>query len=200
VPPVEGEKPPERPVDPPATPATTDKVETNEPPSDPAKATQDTTEPFIKLPDGVVADTALLEKAVPLFKELGLKGEQAQRVVDLYVARQAEQATQNAADWAEQDKAWVKEVKDDKELGGEKLEANVRKARQAVAKLAPDLPEELTRLGLANHPGFLRLFHRISQAIGDDTISGKVGGAVPAKLSGDQALTHELYPSMRPKE
>lgn len=43
------------------------------------------------MPEGIEADSALIESASPVFKELGLNQEQAQKLVDIYAQAQAAQ-------------------------------------------------------------------------------------------------------------
>lgn len=145
----------------------------------------------LKAPEGADLDPKLVEQATPVFKELGLTNEQAQKVVDLYagtVLPEVAQTVQNEtlrllgmdgmADWA-------KQIKADPELGGanfEKAQTVVAQARDAIA--TPELRALLETTRLGNHPEVFKLFHKIGTAIGEGSILTKGDGtSQPASLA-----------------
>jgi len=144
----------------------------------------------LKGPEGVELDTALVEKATPIFKELGLDDARAQKVVDLYanevlpgVAQQVQGETLRLLGMSDIAK-WTEQVKADPEIGGANLEENLAMAAQARDAFAtPKLRELLTASRLGNHPEVVRLFAKIGRKVGEGTVikpdPGKVntGGA-----------------------
>ena len=86
------------------------------------------------MPEGVQLDETALAEAVPIFKELGLTQDQAQKVVDLR-AKQVQAGEQKAIDAFDQlTNEWREAAKNDKEYGGDKFDENVKIAQAAVDK------------------------------------------------------------------
>lgn len=143
-----------------------------------------------KAPEGIEFDQPSLEKFTALAKELKLKPEDAQRAVDLV----AQMELQKVNEHAETVKAWTNEVKNDKELGGDKLQDNLVIAKKTFSLLpekdAAQLKEILNQTGLQAHPVFFRLFHAVGKALSEDSFVP--GGKRPAP-AGDAAS--RLYPT-----
>jgi hypothetical protein len=179
----------------PAAPATTAApAAAATPPADPAAAAPAapataapaaTTAPAVpekyedfKLPDGVKLDTELMGEFGATAKELGLTQEQAQRVADLG----AKLSQKNAAavnDAVEQAKTeWIAQSKTDKEIGGEKFDANAAEAKAVFDAFGtPELGKLLVDSGLGNHPEMLRWAYRVSKQISPDKIhTGRQSG------------------------
>jgi hypothetical protein len=119
----------------------------------------------------VDVDATSLEDLKALAKDLKLPIDQAQKIADLG-QKQAQRWLQ-AQEQAIQDATaqWVEQVKTDKELGGEALNANLATAKTALNKFgSPELTKLLDESRLGNHPEVIRLFHRIGKAIGDDSL------------------------------
>lgn len=118
----------------------------------------------IKVPEGLQLDAAVLNEYTPIFKELGLTQEAAQKLVESNLAIQ--QAAQ-----ARQLQAWEGELKADKDFGGKNFEANVAEAQKAVGRfLTPQDKAFLDQTGLGNHPGLVKMFLRIGKAISEDAV------------------------------
>ena len=143
------------------------------------------------LPEGVELDVELLGKASPLFKEMNLTQEQAQKFVDLQadLVQAGEQGKLDAFNSLKQD--WADQSEADKEFGGDKFNENVGIARQAIDKFGtPELSKLLTDLGVGNHPEMIRMMVKVGRLTMEDN-PGDAGGAAPAK--NDRVST--LYPS-----
>lgn len=142
----------------------------------------------LKLPDGFQADDELLGSFKASAKELGLKSEGAQKLFDLYAkAAQSEQAKVEA-DFRAQSETWVKEIRADKEIGGEALQGNLRAANGVVTRFGgKDAHEVLNATGLGNHPAFVRMFARIGKALAEDNSGGGGGGGAP-QLSPEEQM------------
>jgi len=167
-PPAEGEKP----ADPPA----------GEPAAfDPTK---------VVMPEGVEVDQAGMELVAPIFTELGLKQDQAQKVIDAYIKLEQGKLEQNIAQQAE----WAQEIKTDKEFGGEKFDLNAQKANQLLERFGDEqLFEYLASSGAGNNPAVFRLMSRIAAAIGEDSPVVTTTAAAPAK----QDVLSILYPEKK---
>lgn len=142
------------------------------------------------MPEGVELDEELLGKATPIFKELGLTQENAQKVVDL--AAEMRQADSQAMIDAHQEQvqSWETEAKNDKEFGGDKFDENVGIARTGIEKVgSPALKEFLDETGFGNHPELFKMMVRVGKMVSEDD----PGGGDPAAEAKDRAST--LYPN-----
>lgn len=123
----------------------------------------------IKLPDGVTIDDALLEKAAPVMKELGLTNGQASKLAAVL----AEQRKSEFDALNERNQRvvadWQAEIKTDKDFGGDKLKETLITANRVIATFGDDaLRRDLVDLGIGNHPGLFRLLARVGNALSDD--------------------------------
>lgn len=140
-----------------------------------------------KLPEGVNLDTAAADEFKAIAKEAGLKPEHAQKVADVAVKMQQRQAEAHAA----QVESWIESVKSDKEIGGDKLEANLVIAKKAIDQFgSPALVQLLNDSGLGNHPEVIKMALKVGKQISQD---GFVPGA-PKGAETDPAK--RLFPNM----
>lgn len=118
----------------------------------------------------------LIEAAVPVFKELGLSQEKAQKLIDLDLVRRAN----DAAAFDKTKAGWENEIRKDVDLGGDNFQATVRSVQGVVRKFDPEgtLTEALDSTGLGSHPALVRFLKRVAVAIGEDDSSGGSSGAV----------------------
>lgn len=133
-----------------------------------------------KLPEGMQIDEAAKGKFDTWARERGLTNEQAQAAVDLHVElmQQARESFQEAVT-AQQEK-WLTETKQDKEIGGAKLQEVGAVCSLVVGKFGSDaLKAALNESGFGNHPELIRFIHRIGQEL-----KVKEGGAIPAGSNG----------------
>lgn len=124
-----------------------------------------------KAPEGWEAkgwelDPAVIEKAVPIFKELGLSNEAGQKLVNLYAAesaREHEAAMQLVVD---QRKEWVDAVKADPDLGS-KLPEIKTGISKAIDSLGPELAKSfraaMDLTGAGDNPAFIKGFWKLAQ-------------------------------------
>lgn len=131
----------------------------------------------LKLPEGL--DAEFVEKTFkPLAKELGLKSDGAQKLVDLYQSAQARLGDQIQQAAKQQNEAWLSELKGDKELGGANYEASHSLAQKTLQRFGGDgLVKFLGELGVASNPDLVRFCVRVGKAISEDTIAGSGRGA-----------------------
>ena len=151
-----------------ATPAPESAVEAPPPdvetPSDAAPAYSE-----FKAPEGTVLDEAGLAAATELFKEAGLPQEQAQKFIDLAVAREKAAAERSARAFVDMQNKWVSEIKADPDIGGDKLGATIASATRAIDRLGvPGLKEALDFTGAGNNPAIVKAFARMGRLLSED--------------------------------
>ncbi len=165
----------------------------------PAEASPDA-ELELRLPKGVEANDVLLEEFKPIAKELGLKSEGAQKLLDLHAKSLdalVERATkQEAEKEAERSKGWMAASRKDKEIGGAAFDANAAVARKAIDKFAtPELRQVLVEAGLGNHPEMIRFCLRVGRALAEDSVAGSTASnAAPGNQA--EEIHRQLYPTM----
>jgi hypothetical protein len=121
------------------------------------------------LPEGMTLNEGLLDQAAPLFKELGLNQEQAQKLVD-FQAQQVEASQQGQMDSFNQLKSdWVDQAKADPEIGGDKFDETVGVAKEAIAKFGNEgLSKLLNDFGMGNHPEVIRFMAKVGRLTKED--------------------------------
>ncbi len=129
------------------------------------------------MPEGVSLDEAALAEASPIFKELGLGQEQAQKLIDIYAA-QVQAGSQTQTDNFNQlMNDWRDQSKNDSEFGGDNFEESVRIAQSAVTKYGtPELKQLLEEHGVGNHPEVVRFMVRVGKTLKED-VPGSTGTA-----------------------
>lgn len=155
-----------------------------------SQTSPDTYADFV-MPEGVELDSAMLTEATPLFKELGLNQEQAQKLVD-FQAKQAKASSESQVDAFNQlMNDWKDQAKNDKEFGGDKFEENVGIARSAIDKFGtPGLKQLLEEHGVGNHPEVIRFMVKVGKLTAED-----VPGATTTPTSKAQDRVSILYPT-----
>lgn len=148
----------------------------------------------IQLPKGVEADAVSLTELKALAKEHGVKGEVAQKFVDLHLKTQALALEKHRASWETQQKSWQEQARTDKEYGGTKFTENIKAASSALKKYGgQELADLIDARGLGNHPGMIRLAYQLARATGEDKVAG--GGAGPSAPKSLEAQLNALYPN-----
>ncbi len=126
-------------------------------------------------------DAELLGQATPLFKELGLSQEQAQKLVDFQAANAAKAQQSRQEAFSNLINKWQTDAKADKEFGGDKFEESVGIARLAVNKFGtPAFKQLMEDHGVGNHPEMIRFMLNIGRTLKED-VPGATGGAAPGK-------------------
>lgn len=129
--------------------------------------------------DTLDADT--VAAATPVFKELGLSNDQAQKLIPVagefakkIVAQRDEQLMGTILD---QRKEWLETAKADPEIGGANWDATLGSAAKALDQLGfpkgSDLRVSLDESGYGNHPELIRLLSKVGKAIGEDGDFGR---------------------------
>jgi hypothetical protein len=128
-------------------------------------------------PEGFTLDPEAVAAATPVFKELGLSNEQADKLMPVaadFAKRIVDQRDQQIIGTiAEQRKSWLEEAKADKEIGGQNWDASLGTAAKALDQLGfpkgSPFRNILDESGLGNNPEMIRAFARVGKAIGEDT-------------------------------
>lgn len=185
--PVEGAKPAEKPVEgaKPNEPALGEKKVEEKPVDDGAKP-DEIVEPValeayaLTLPD---TDSPFTDADLPLYNErakrLGLTQKQAQKMVET-----------EAAEITAANVQFIADLKADKELGGDKLDASLALAKQGRDAVLKGLPEEERntilgwlgdpRLKIGNHKALVRMFAHLGKLLQEDRPPlAPGGGATP---------------------
>lgn len=148
----------------------------------------------ISLPEGFKPDEAMLAEFKGLAKEVGLDGAKASKLLAWDIQRQQKLDKQIAESVEKLNGEWQAQLKADKEFGGEKLSVTLASATKALRRFGgEELALQLDDAGIGNHPGLLKFFAKVGQALGeDDSFAPKV----EAKASSEQQTMRQLYPSM----
>jgi len=153
-----------------ATPAT----ETTAEPAKPAGAPE---KYEFKPTEGIKFDDKVIGKYAELAKELNLTQEGAQKVLSEVAPLIAQQ---QADAFKATREAWVEATKGDKEIGGEKLTANLALAAKARdAYFTPEFVKLLNSTGLGDHPEMIRGFAKIGKSVSQDSFVGGGSGPTP---------------------
>lgn len=150
----------------------------------------------IVLPEGVEADAEMIADFKLVAKEAGIDSKAASKLVAWDFARQKkfdESLTQSVKQLNED---WLKELKADKDFGGDKLKETLASASKFLHKYGgEEVAIQLGKLGVGNHPGLLKLMAKAGQALGEDDSFAKKAAANNA-LESEQQIKRQRYPSM----
>ena len=142
------------------------------------------------MPEGVQLDETALAAADPLFKELGLTQDKAQKVIDLYASQVQAGSLKQVETFNQLKSDWLGQSKSDKEFGGDKFDENVKVAQLAITKHGtPELKELMESHGVGNHPEMIRFMVRVGRTLSED-----VPGSTGAATSSAQDRVSLLYP------
>lgn len=124
----------------------------------------------LKLPEGLEVDAQMLDGLTPVFKELGLTGEQVQKLAEVYaplVQKQVEANQKAAIDmWQQTTNTWKEETK--KTLG-ENSAKELGFAAKAIEKSGvKGLREALDETGVGNHPALVQFFSWAGKLVSSD--------------------------------
>ena len=152
----------------------------------------------ISLPEGSSLDPVHAEEIATLATELGLDGEQAQAWLNReseIVADMLENAytivnEQSQAAMDEVSSEWLEQVKNDPEIGGDKLAESAELSKRFVESYFPkELQDWLDETGFGGHPEAIRGFYKaaLDLGIGGDGFE-KGNAAGQAKKKSDAEL------------
>lgn len=145
-------------------------------------------------PEGFEIDNVVMEAASPVFGEIGLTNDQAQKMVPLAIKFQERllQRQQDEFDAIKSD--WAKQLAKDPEIGGEKLKSTQRLAGAALEAAGVGKGHEFRKLmdqsGLGNHPVVLKVFARLGRLVADQATKEQI-----ARRAGTTTRLERLYPN-----
>lgn len=145
-----------------------------------------------KQPEGRSFDAEVMSTFGEVAKSVGLSQDKAQTLLDkLAPVMEQRQSARLESERA----AWVKSVKSDKEIGGDKFAESLQVAQKALKSFgSPELTKLLNDSGLGDHPDVIRFFHKVGKSISEDGMVSGRGAAEPA----DSLMA--MYPSMAKKK
>jgi hypothetical protein len=120
-------------------------------------------------PEGVTLDPKLIEAATPVFKELGLSQEAAQKLVDFHAKHSAETETRLLKTVDDMRAKWQSEVRADKDLAN--LDAVKAELGRAKDKLPADVrtafDEAMNLTGMGDHPAIVKGLFKLAQLVNE---------------------------------
>lgn len=158
-----------------------------------------------KVPDGQQIDEKVVEAATPIFKELNLTQDQAQKLVDFYNTQNKEAAEAGDKVFRELNDRWRGEVIKDATIGNGKdgLSPAVSKAiGNAINSLGTEsaaaFRDVLDKTGIGNNPAFIRGLYGMVKDMGEGT-HAKPGGVSPEGTKAPNAprtAAQAMYPGL----
>lgn len=181
-----------------------------EPNKEPSEVSKDGKTPAVpeaytfKAPEGYTLDEKLIAEATPIFKEMGLSQDAAQRLVDWYSRTQI--ANNKAIDdtVTKMRNEWRDTVAKDPEIGGklDAVKANIGKALASVndPKLVADFKSAMDLTGGGDHPAIIKVLNKWAEAVNEGTaVSGKgpsnLGQLAPGQTAKPSPAA-ALYPTL----
>jgi hypothetical protein len=161
-----------------------------------------------KAPEGAELDKATMEKALPVFKDLGLNKDQAQKLVDFYssISKSAGEDIVNSA--LTERKEWKDKLTNDPDIGGAKLpqtKATINKALDSILSKADAIAfrEAMDYTGAGDHPAFAKAIFKLASLLTETPARDHVNGNGPTKegqsASGTAArpsIASAIYPNL----
>lgn len=149
--------------------------------------------------EGLELDAVSIEAASPVFKELGLSNEAANKLMPVaaqFRDRVTEQTLQGLNDnLATQKAEWLTATKADPDIGGGNLDATLQLAAKGLDHFGftegSDFRKLLTDTGLGNHPDMVRIMRGVGEMISED--------GFPRSGAGTSTLSAKdiLYPTSK---
>lgn len=158
-----------------------------------------------KAPEGMQLDEKALEAATPIFKELGLNNDQAQKLVDLYTVQTKAAADAPAQAFRELNDQWRGEVIKDPTIGNGKdglaapVSAAIGNAINSLgAEQAAAFRDMLDKTGLGNNPTFIKGLYGMVKDAGEGRHVSGAGPSPEGQRSPGSPKTaaQKMYPTL----
>lgn len=204
---------PPTPTPAPTTPAPAE-TSTPKPPADvktpPAGAPETYTN--FTAPEGYTIDPKTIEAAAPIFKDLGLTQDQAQKLVDFHTQQMITAAKAPEAAYEATRSEWQAKVQSDPELakavngdkvGLDAVKLDIGRALNAMgdAPLAAEFKAAMDLTGAGDHPAFVKTFWKLSQFITEGKhVSGtnpSLHGQAAPGTTNKPSPAQAMYPNLR---
>jgi hypothetical protein len=183
-----------------------DTSDSSQPPGQDASANKEgvpETYAEFKVPEGATLDAALIAEVTPIFKELGLSQDAAQKLVEFQAKHSiASEAKLNKA-VADMRAEWRDAIKADPAIG-----ADLEKTKTAIGRLKSQLPAEIRTsfddamnlTGMGDHPAIVRGLFELAKLVNEGT---PVTGSGPSELGQNRSgqptrptAAQALYPNL----
>lgn len=154
-----------------------------------------------KVPDGYTLDKATLAEAAPIFKEMNLSQDQAQKLVDFYTKQQQATVDKPYQDYLALRKTWADQVKADYGQQFGEVKATIGRA---LATLPPEVSkgfrEAMDMTGAGDNPAFVKAFYALAKAATEGRpVTGKgpspAGQAAPGAVNRPSPAS-ALFPNL----
>ena len=148
----------------------------------------------LKAPEGYeVLEANSVEDLVKHAKEMGLNKEQAQNMLDFQSQSIMKVVDSHNENWDNTMNEWVETTRQDKDIGGPKLEESLTDARKTLNTFGNNaLAALVDQTGLGNHPEFIRFMSKVGKAIKEDRfVFGEQSPSAPTKTA-----AQIMYPTM----
>jgi antitoxin component of RelBE/YafQ-DinJ toxin-antitoxin module len=156
-----------------------------------------------RAPEGGTLDPAVLESATPIFKELGLSQDAAQKLVDFYTAQTGKINADLVKSVETMRAGWREAVMKDADLGS-KLDSVKTELGRAKDRLSPEVrtafDTALNETGMGDHPAIVKALYEFSKLVNEGT---HVTGGAPSPLGQNSkgqpsrpTIAGALYPNL----
>ena len=155
------------------------------------------------VPEGHTLDAAAIESATPIFRELGLSQDQAQRLVSFYSEQIGKINSENEGFMETMRTQWREELKADKDIGG-KLDAVKVDISRALDRLPTEVRDNfksaMDLTGAGDHPAIIKAMYSLASLIGEGThVSGKgpsADGQSKTGVATRPSAAQSMYPNL----
>ena len=155
------------------------------------------------IPEGTTVDKVAIEAATPIFKELGLSQDQAQKLVDLYPKLTGDIVKANNDAYIAMREGWVSELKADKDIGGrlDHVASEIGKMKARLpAPLQAELNEAFNLTGAGDHPAVVKALYEITKLVNEGShVSGGGPSEHGQNRSGQSkrpSIAGAMYPNL----
>lgn len=147
----------------------------------------------LKVPDKSPLGESDVKAITEFAKAKGFTQDMAQALLDREVDRAKSQVSEQQVARNKLYDEWSRQVEEDTEIGGAKLNHTIENAQRALSKFNPKLAEMLRSDPLGSHPEVLRFLSNVGETLRED--SGLTGSPPASKsnLSPGRALYPHMY-------
>lgn len=133
-----------------------------------------------KFPEGITFDEGIFSKFTDLAKGLNLSQDNAQKVMDLAIENMNHVQKVQEDAWKKTRENWVKEIKTDKEFGGEKFNETLERSKRVMNKyFDKDVLTFLDNTGFGDNPALIKGLAKIDKAFSEDiSVNGEPNSVV----------------------
>ena len=120
------------------------------------------------LAEGQQVDQAALDEFTSISKEAKIDKGTAQKLADAYAKRRKADAEATMQQWDDTRAQWQREVRADKEIGGDKLDESLGYAQRALSAYGDqDLQTFGEHFGWADNPAYVRFLVKVGKTVSE---------------------------------